>query len=111
MRPDLEVTLIERSMRKCRFLEQVAMHVQLDNIVVEQIDSKDYTTSKIFHAITARGVAKPSKVWEWTKGLLHDEGQLLLQTSEPFFDNLPGAKIRDSTKGHRGWVTAVARDQ
>lgn len=109
MRPDLRVTLVERSARKCRFLEQAVMHLPLDNVSVEEVDIRNFAPIHLFDTITARAVANPSIVWQWTKRLLKSEGELLLQTSQPVDDKLPEGKIRGFAEGHRGCVTAVVR--
>ena len=109
MRADLRVTLVERSAKKCRFLEQVVMHLPLDNVSVEEVDIRNFTPTSSFDTITARAVAKPSIVWKWSKRLLKSNGELLLQTSQPVEEKLPEGKIRRFAEGHRGCVTAVAR--
>lgn len=111
MRPDLRVTLVERSARKCRFLEQAVMHLPLVNVAVEEVDIRNFTPTNSFDTITARAVANPSTVWQWTKRLLKSDGELLLQTSQPVEDELPEGKIRRFAEGYRGCVTAVARSE
>ena len=110
-RPDIKVMLIERNQKKCRFLEQAVMHLPLQNVSVVQSDIRDFVTSLRFDTITARAVADPATLWQWSPIFLNRNGQLLLQTTEPICDELPQTTIQCSKKVQRGWVTAVTRAQ
>lgn len=80
LRPDARTILIERSTKKCRFLRQVALELELDFEVLEG-DVRSVEVSG--DVITARAVAPFDELWPLVRGLLSDDGVLLLQTIEP----------------------------
>ena len=103
--------LIERSTVKCQFLMHARMALNLSNVSVVAEDVRTYAKrgDETFDAITARAVAKPELIWDWSKELLSNAGQLVLQTSQAFFGPLPQARIEQSHKVPRGFVTTVKR--
>lgn len=109
-RPTIQVTLVERSTRKCQFLRHAAMELGLANVVVECVDVRQFNPEGLFDTVTARAVAVPATVWGWTQHLISCTGQLLVQTAEPFQGELPNGRIRETHPGRRGWVSAIVRN-
>ena len=107
----IQFVLLERSTVKCRFLDHVKMALNLSNVSVVTDDMRSYARREDvrFDAITARAVADPMSIWNWSQNLLKPTGQVLLQTSRRFTGPLPGAQIDESQKVPRGYVTSVRR--
>ena len=111
--PDTFFLLVERSATKCAFLRHMTMKLKLTNVEVIEQDVRTFIKQdpRKFDTVTARAVTTPAILWQWSKSLLKSPGQLLLQTSQPVLDSLPGAVVTDSVKAKRGFVTAVRLDQ
>ena len=107
-RPSAPVVLIERSTRKCAFLQHAVIELELPNVDVVARDAGHYAAPEAFDTITIRAVAPPSKAWDLVRRLLEPCGSVLLQSRErlgpPMFD---GGEIVDEAVAGRGWVTAV----
>ena len=107
-RPSVPVVLIERSTRKCAFLQHAVIELELPNVDVVARDAGHYAAPEAFDTITIRAVAPPSKAWDLVRHLLEPGGSLLLQSrgrlGPPMFD---GGEIVDEAVAGRGWVTAV----
>lgn len=80
-RPDLAVTLLERSARKARFLRQAILELNIGNATVALADARRYRAPKPFDAATVRAVAAPAKAWALARPLLRPGGVALLQSS------------------------------
>ena len=107
-RPDMPVVLIERSTRKCAFLQHAVIELDLRNVDVVAVDARHYAESVAFDTVTVRAVAPPLKAWDLVRRLLRIGGSALLQSSErlrsPMFD---GGRIAEEATVGRGWVTKV----
>lgn len=112
-RPDSPVTLVERSERKARFLQQVVIDLALRNVEVIEADVRQPLASgsldgRVFDTVTARAVAPPAASWRLLRGLLAPAGVALLQSGEPLEASLfDGGEIRHSDRAGETWVTAV----
>lgn len=108
--PDTRVVLIERSTRKCAFLRQAAIELDLANVDVAAGDVGDYAGTP-FDTVTVRAVAPPLQAWSLVRHLLAPTGKALLQSHErirsPAFT---GGAVVDEAKAGRGWITAVRFD-
>ena len=79
-RPDLRVTLLERSARKVRFLRQAVLEIPVRNAEVAQQDARRYRPPARFDVATARAVARPELAWGLARRLLREGGVALLQS-------------------------------
>ena len=109
-RPETPVVLIERSARKCAFLRQAVIDLDLANIDVAASDARDYAPAS-FDIVTVRAVAPPPQAWRLIRHLLAPTGKALLQSHErmcsPAF---PGGEVLEEAAAGRGWVTVVGLD-
>lgn len=108
-RPQLAVTLLERSERKCAFLRHVAIELGLKNVAIEQTDARRFRTAAGFRTGVARAVAPPAAAWRLVKPLLASGGTALLPSYSP-----PPPKFADGclVGTHRagcGWVMCIRR--
>lgn len=112
-RPDSPVTLVERSERKIRFLQQVVIELGLPNVRIVEADVGRPTSAgslggQVFGTVTARAVAPPAATWRLLRGLLAPQGVALLQSGEPLDASLfDGGEIRASERTGQTWVTVV----
>lgn len=93
--PQWQVTLVERSTKKARFLRQVLIELEIENAEVVLEDARQFDPDRPFDTVTARAVATPGAAWEIVRPLLRPHGCALLQSSSaltglPF----PGGRIR-----------------
>ena len=106
--PGIRTTLVERNHKKCSFLRHAAMTLKLTNVEVLNADIRDLGSElNPFDAISARAVASPDQIWSWCRGLLAQNGRLLLQTSETYKGDLPGAVIESHQSNGIGWINVV----
>ena len=105
----LNVTLIERNLKKCAFLRHVTMSLGLANIRVVEGDVREKREQLgLFESITARAVSSPRKIWSWSRRLLEENGVLLLQTSEPIDEDLlDGASLTCHESSGIGWINCI----
>lgn len=107
-RPSAPVVLVERSTRKCAFLQHVVIELDLPNVEVVAQDIRRYETSSAFDTVTVRAVAPPRQAWALVRHLLKGGASALLQSRErlqsPVFD---GGRVGDAAAVGRGWVTVV----
>ena len=110
VRPDIHVTLVERSEGKGRFLRQVVIELGLSNATVCVADANTLAPGG-FHVATARAVAAPAKVWPLLRRLLRCDGVALLQGGRAFEPSLfPGGRIVEATQVGESHIAAVCRD-
>lgn len=107
-RPNVPVVLIERSTRKCAFLQHAVIELDLPNVDVVAQDARHYAEPSAFDTVTVRAVAPPLNAWNLVRHLLQPGGSALLQSRErlgqPTFN---GGEMVDEAAVGRGWVTAV----
>ena len=112
-RPESPVTLVERSERKARFLQQVVIELALGNVEVIEADvgqplASGSLTGRVFGTVTARAVAPPAVSWRLLRGLLAPTGVALLQSGAPLEASLfGGGEIRACERAGKTWVTVV----
>ena len=75
--PDLEVTLVERSARKHRFLQRVIAALKLANVVTKCHDVVEQGIEGEFEIITSRAVAPVAQMWEWLANHLVEGGMFI----------------------------------
>ena len=114
-RPDIHVTLVERSEAKGRFLRQAVIELGLSNATVCIADANSIAAGA-FHVATARAVAPPPAVWPLLKRLLRPDGVALLQVGRalgagaietaPF----PDGRVVEAVCNGESHIAAVRRD-
>ena len=75
--PELEVTLVDRSARKHRFLQRVVATLKLANVVTKCHDVAEQGIEGEFEIITSRAVAPVAQMWEWLVSHLVDRGMFI----------------------------------
>lgn len=105
--PQLAVTLLERSERKCAFLRHVAIELGLRNVAVEQADARRFRAAAGFQTGVARAVAPPAAAWRLLKPLLARDGTALLCSYSPPAVAFAGGRAVGTHRAGRGWVTCV----
>ena len=108
-RPDVRVTLVERSEAKGHFLRQAVIELGLANATVCVADA-NVIAPGTFHAATARAVAPPPKAWSLLKRLLRPGGVALLQAWRTFQPSLfPDGRIVEEIQVGDSHIAAVCR--
>lgn len=106
--PDTPVVLIERSTRKCAFLRQAAIELELANVDVAAHDARRYTAPGKFDTVTVRAVAPPMQAWSLARYLLEPGGSGLLQSGGRLAPSMfDGGQIVNEAAVGRGWITVV----
>lgn len=78
MRPESQVTLLERSDKKCRFLSAAVRELALRNVQVVSLEAKLFRPAQAFQTLISRAVAPPAKIWELGLHLLEAQGRMVL---------------------------------
>lgn len=84
LRPDLSVTLVDASARRCRFLTEWCQQIAPDARVVHgraEVVARDPVHRSAYDVVTARSFGPPAVTAECAVGFLRPSGQLLV--SEP----------------------------
>ena len=91
---DLEVTLIERSARRCDFLRHAKMRLNLDGLKIEEADVRSTHLVGEFDTAVARGLAKPDMALALLLPLVRERGRVLLFVGldEPSLQTLQGGR-------------------
>ncbi len=74
--PDAHVTLIERSAKKSRFLQRVAMELGLPNVDVVCDDVVNVTAK--YDVVVSRAVMAPDRLWPLAFRILRAEGHMVV---------------------------------
>ena len=109
VRPQLAVTLLERSERKCAFLRHVVIELGLENVAIEQADARRFRSAAGFRTGVARAVAPPAAAWRLVEPLLESGGTALLPSHYPSPSKFAGAQVVGTHRAGCGWVTRVRR--
>lgn len=80
VRPDIEFTLLDRSERRIRFVQQAKFEIGLSNVVTVVGDIVDFRAGTLFATVVSRAVAKPAELWRVAGSVLEPGGQALFQT-------------------------------
>lgn len=108
--PNLQVTCVERSHKKCRFLRHVKITLALNNLNVEEVDIRDaHAIRETYEVATIRAVAPPADAWAMAKLTLSQHGRALLQTSQAIDQPLKDGVIESAARATRGWISVVQR--
>lgn len=108
-RPTLKVVLNDRSRNKCRFLRQVKLELELDNVEVLELNIEPCSNyQQRFDSVTARAVGPPKQAWVLSRQFLEPQGVVLLQTTRAVPDaDIPGGVERACSVLKRGRVSVV----
>ena len=83
--PGYAFTLLDRSERKRRFLDQVVATLGLENVTVRCVDLVDlraeYAATPLMDTIVARAVAPPATLWHMAQALLQESGEMVLMSA------------------------------
>ena len=109
--PELEVTCMERSHKKCRFLRHVQMTLKLDKLAIVEADVRNaHAMRERFDVVTIRAVAKPTTAWNLAKNMLNENGYALLQTAHQIEASILDNGVIDAVApATRGWISVVKR--
>lgn len=108
-RPQLAVTLLERSERKCAFLRHVVIELGLKNVAIEQADARRFRPPAGFRTGVARAVAPPTAAWRLLRPLLAGGGTALLPSYSPTVPSFADGQLVGTHRAGCGWVTRVRR--
>jgi 16S rRNA (guanine527-N7)-methyltransferase len=78
-RPERPMTLIDRSARKTRFLEQCRIELGLTGLSVVTSDLAHYRPAQPFATLVSRALDTPARLWPRVSPLLMAGGRALLQ--------------------------------
>jgi 16S rRNA (guanine527-N7)-methyltransferase len=79
LRPELQMTVIDSSRKKCLFLIEVDEALDLGlQIVHERMEIFAHRNKNSFDIATSRAVADLSDLWNWIKPVLKSKGKLLV---------------------------------
>lgn len=102
-RPDLAVTLIDASHKKCAFMRQAAIELKLDNVTAHHGRVEDLRPDSPFPQIVSRAFSDLSDFVRLTRHLLADGGELLamkgLYPNEEIAQ-LKGARVKRDVELH-----------
>lgn len=76
-RPELQVTLIDASQKKCAFMQQVAIDLGLRNVIVNHVRVEAFQPDQAFPQIVSRAFSDLSEFVRLTKHLLAPGGEWL----------------------------------
>ena len=89
--PQLSFTLLDRSERKTRFLEHVALRLGLANVIVRCADIRGRASTDdgatgagekaAMSCIVSRAVAEPVRIWQMARGLLAPDGVVVVMSA------------------------------
>ena len=92
MYPDLEVTLIEPTGKRCTFLNEVTSQLSLDKITVVNMRSEDYARENVrFDFVTARAVAELNILTELCLPLVKTDGHFIVMKGPKAYQELENA--------------------
>ena len=92
MYPDLEVTLIEPTGKRCTFLNEVISQLSLDKITVVNMRSEDYARENVrFDFVTARAVAELNILTELCLPLVKTDGHFIVMKDPKAYQELENA--------------------
>ena len=81
LRPTMQVTLLDRSEKKARFLSYAVRELALPNTQVVVMDATVYRPKLGYQLIVSRAVAPPGKLWALGQHLLADDGRMVLHAA------------------------------
>jgi 16S rRNA (guanine527-N7)-methyltransferase len=77
VRPELKVTLLDSSQKRCGFMQQAAIELKLDNVTVVHARAEGYRPAEKFPQIVSRAFSDLSDFVKVTRHLLAEGGEWL----------------------------------
>lgn len=102
-RPDLKITLLDASQKRCGFMQQAAIELQLKNVSVVHARAEDFRPEIPFPQIVSRAFSDLSDFVKATRHLLADNGEWLAMKGlypDEEIALLKGARVRSHTRLH-----------
>jgi 16S rRNA (guanine527-N7)-methyltransferase len=81
-RPDIAVTLLDRSEKRLRFARQAVVELALRNVDVLAADAARFRPAVGFDTVVARALAEPDVTWRLARPLLANGGRVVWATAE-----------------------------
>ena len=75
--PDVHVTCLDGNGKKTRFIRQMMMELELDQVTAVHERAEDFEAAGAFNQITSRALATLAEMVHWTEPLLAPEGEWL----------------------------------
>ncbi|WP_259055278.1 16S rRNA (guanine(527)-N(7))-methyltransferase RsmG [Methylohalomonas lacus] len=104
-RPDQHWVLLDSNSKKTRFLQQVRMQLDLNNIEVVRERVTEYAPEALFDVVSARALAGLDKLCRWAQPLLAPGGRLLAMKAAPDAGELDS--VVDLSIDYRGHELSV----
>lgn len=102
-RPDLKITLLDASQKRCGFMQQAAIELQLRNVSVVHARAEDFRPEIPFPQIVSRAFSDLSDFVKATRHLLAENGEWLAMKGlypDEEIALLKGARVRSHTRLH-----------
>ncbi len=102
-RPDLKVTLLDASQKRCGFMQQAAIELQLKNVSVVHARAEDFRPEAPFPQVVSRAFSDLSDFVKATRHLLAENGEWLAMKGlypDEEIALLKGARVRSHTRLH-----------
>jgi 16S rRNA (guanine527-N7)-methyltransferase len=102
-RPDLKLTLLDSSQKRCGFMRQAAIELKLDNVAVVHARAEDYLPGELFPQIVSRAFSDLSDFVKVTRHLLAAGGEWLAMKGiypDEEIALLKGARVKNHGKLH-----------
>ncbi|MDP2443330.1 16S rRNA (guanine(527)-N(7))-methyltransferase RsmG [Rhodoferax sp.] len=103
VRPDLRVTLLDSSQKRCGFMQQAAIELKLGNVKVVHARAEVFHPSKKYPQIVSRAFSDLSDFVKATHPLLAEGGEWLAMKGlypDEEIAQLKGARVKSHTKLH-----------
>jgi len=100
-RPDLSLTLLDSSQKRCGFMQQAAIELKLSNVAVVHARAEAFRPPEKFPQIVSRAFSDLSEFVQVTRHLLADGGEwLAMKGLYPHEEiaSLKGARVKRSDK-------------
>jgi 16S rRNA (guanine527-N7)-methyltransferase len=102
-RPDLKVTLLDSSQKRCGFMQQAAIELKLGNVTVVHARAGDYLPVEKFPQIVSRAFSDLSEFVKVTRHLLAEGGEWLAMKGlypDEEIALLKGARVKSHARLH-----------
>jgi 16S rRNA (guanine527-N7)-methyltransferase len=102
-RPDLKVTLLDSSQKRCGFMQQAAIELKLGNVMVVHARAEDYLPVEKFPQIVSRAFSDLSEFVKVTRHLLAEGGEWLAMKGlypDEEIALLKGARVNSHARLH-----------
>jgi 16S rRNA (guanine527-N7)-methyltransferase len=101
-RPDLKPTLIEPTLKKCVFLEEVKRDLGLEEVHVFRGRMEDFYCQDSFDLITSRALGRTEELLAFARRSLEPSGKIFLWIGEH-----DASSLLESTSDHWNWSNPI----